>query len=206
MNSFWKRKEENNRFTYNFSSFKKASIVAVLMTSLTINMGFAKEYNKENLNKIFHVYVGNEYIGAVSDEKAIQEIIASKEKVASQQFKGLSIDASSAVKIIPEQVFANETKDAETLSKLEQSLVAKSDAFTLLVDHKPVVSLENTEAYEKTVQLLKLQYVSQQELDKLAETQQAINNLPELQNGESRLLDISFKQGVSGLSQKSYTD
>ena len=50
------------------------------MTSLTINMGFAKEYNKENLNKIYHVYVGNEYIGAVSDEKAIQEIIASKEK------------------------------------------------------------------------------------------------------------------------------
>lgn len=71
MNSFWKRKEENNRFTYNFSSFKKASIIVVLMTSLTINMGFAKEYNKENLNKIYHVYVGNEYIGAVSDEKAI---------------------------------------------------------------------------------------------------------------------------------------
>ena len=102
--------------------------------------------------------------------KAIQEIIASKEKVASQQFKGLSIDASSAVKIIPEQVFTNETKDAETLSKLKQSLVAKSDAFTLLVNHKPVVSLKNTEAYEKTVQMLKLQYVSQQELDNLSKT------------------------------------
>lgn len=201
MNSFWKRKEENNRFTYNFSSFKKASIVVVLMTSLTINMGFAKEYNKENLNKIYHVYVGNEYIGAVSDEKAIQEIIASKEKVASQQFKGLSIDASSAVKIIPEQVFTNETKDAETLSKLKQSLVAKSDAFTLLVNHKPVVSLKNTEAYEKTVQMLKLQYVSQQELDNLSK-RQASNNLPELNDGESRLLNVSFKQGVSGLSQK----
>lgn len=164
-------------------------------------MGFAKEYNKENLNKIYHVYVGNEYIGAVSDEKAIQEIIASKEKVASQQFKGLSIDASSAVKIIPEQVFTNETKDAETLSKLKQSLVAKSDAFTLLVNHKPVVSLKNTEAYEKTVQMLKLQYVSQQELDNLSK-RQASNNLPELKDGESRLLNVSFKQGVSGLSQK----
>jgi len=75
MNSFWNKKEENNRFTYNFSSFKKVSIIAVLMTSLTINMGFAKEHTKENLNKIYHVYVGNDYIGAVSDENAIQEVI-----------------------------------------------------------------------------------------------------------------------------------
>ncbi len=201
MNSFWNKKEENNRFTYNFSSFKKVSIIAVLMTSLTINMGFAKEHTKENLNKIYHVYVGNDYIGAVSDENAIQEVIASKEKEASQQFKELSMDASSSVKIIPEQVFTNETKDADTLSKLKQSLVAKSDAFTILVNHKPVVSLKNTEAYEKTVQLLKLQYISQPELDKLAQNQ-STNNVPELQAGESRLLDISFKQDVSGISQK----
>jgi len=202
MNSFWNKKEENNRFTYNFSSFKKVSIIAVLMTSLTINMGFAKEHTKENLNKIYHVYVGEDYIGAVSNENAIQEVITSKEKEASQQFKELSIDARSSVKIIPEQVFTNETKDAETLSKLKQSLVAKSDAFTLLVNHKPVVSLKNTEAYEKTVQLLKLQYISQQELDKLTKNQQSTINLPELQAGESRLLDISFKQEVSGISQK----
>lgn len=202
MNSFWHKKEESNRFTDNFSSFKKVSIITMLMTSLTFNMGFVKEPAKENLNKIFHVYVGKEYIGAVSDETAVQQMIASKEQEASQKFEELSIDASSAVKIIPEQVFTNETKDTETLSKLEQSLEVKSDAFTLLVDHKPVVSLKDTEAYEKVVRMLKLQYASRQELDKLQQNQQSANNVPELQPNESSLLNVSFKQGVSGLSEK----
>lgn len=202
MSSSWNKKEGSNRFTYNFSSFKKVSIIAVLMASFAINVGFTKENNhKEALNKIYHVYVDNEYMGAVSDDKAVHEIIVSKEQQASNQYKDLLIDANSAVKIIPEQVFSNETKDAETLAKLEQSLVAQSPAFALLVDNKPIAFLKDADAYEETIRMLKLQYVSQQELDSLA-NQQSINNLPALQSGESRLLNITFKQGISGVTQK----
>lgn len=201
MSSFWSREEKNSRFTYTFSSIKKVSIITVLMTSLTFNVGFAKENHKEDLHKIYHVYVGNKYIGAVSNEEAIQEIIASKEKEAKQQYKELSIDASSSVKIIPEQVFNNEAKDAEVLAKIEQSLVAQSPAFTLFVDQKPVVSLKDAKAYEDTIRMLKLQYVSQQELNSLYANKQS-TNIPPLQTGETRLLDVSFKQGVSGATQK----
>lgn len=203
MSSSSNKKEESNRFTYNFSSFKKVSIIAVLMASFTISVGFTKENNhKETLNKIYHVYVENEYMGAVSDDKAVQEIIASKEQQASNQYKDLLIDANSVVKIIPEQVFSNETKDAETLAKLEQSLVAQSPAFALLVDNKPITFLKDAKAYEETIRLLKLQYVSQPALDDLLANQQSINELPALQSGESRLLNIAFKQGVSGVTQK----
>ncbi|WP_285399489.1 M23 family metallopeptidase [Lysinibacillus sp. fls2-241-R2A-57] len=201
MSSFWSREEKNSRFTYNLSSIKKVSIITVLMTSLTFNVGFAKENHKEDLHKIYHVYVGNKYIGAVSNEKAVQEIIASKEKEASQKYKELSIDASSSVKIIPEQVFSDETKDAEVLAEIEQSLVAQSPAFTLFVDQKPVVSLKDAKAYEDTIRMLKLQYVSQQELNGLYANKQS-TNMPPLQTGETRLLDVSIKQGVSGAAQK----
>ncbi|KOS61089.1 M23 family metallopeptidase [Lysinibacillus agricola] len=201
MSSSWSKKEKNNRFTYNFPLIKKVSIITVLMTSLTFNVGFAKENHKEDLNKIYHVYVGNQYIGAVSNEKAIQEIIASKEKEANQQYKELSIDASSAVKIIPEQVFSNETKDVDILAKFEQSLVAQSPAYTLFVNNKPIVSLKDAKAYEDTIRMLKLQYVSQQELNSLYANQQS-TNIPPLQTGETRLLDVTFKQGVSGATQK----
>jgi len=201
MSSSWYKKEENNRFTYNLSSFKKMSIIAILMTSLTVNTGFAKENHKEDLNKIFHIYIGNQYIGAVYNEKAVQEIIKLKEREVGQQYKELSIDASASVKIIPEQVFSNETKDAEILAKLEQSLVAKSQAFTLFVDNKPLVSLKDAKAYEDTIRLLKLQYVSQQEINSLHTNQQSTNQLSTLKSGETRLLDVTFKQGVSGVSQ-----
>ncbi|MGE7998310.1 peptidoglycan DD-metalloendopeptidase family protein [Lysinibacillus sp. NPDC093190] len=201
MSSSWSRKEKNNRFTYNFSSIKKVSIITVVMTSLTFNVGFAKENHKEDLNKINHVYVGNKYIDAVSNEQAIEEIIASKGKEASQQYKELSIDASSSVKIIPDTAFGNQTKDAKILEKLEQSLVVKSPSFILFVDNKPVVSLKDTKAYEDTIRMLKLQYVSQQELNSIYVNQQS-TNIPPLQIGETRLLDISFKQKVSGTTQK----
>lgn len=201
MSSSWFRKKKNNRFNDNFSSIKKVSIITVLMTSLTLNVGFAKENHKEDLNKIYHVYVGNKYIGAVSNEKAIEEIISSKEKEASQQYKELSIDASSSVKIIPEKVFSNQTKDVEILKKFEQSLVIQSPAFTLFVDNKPIVSLKDAKAYEDTIRMLKLQYVSQQELNSLYVNKQS-TSIPPLQTGEARLLDVSFKQEVSGATQK----
>lgn len=203
MSSSWHKKEENNRSTYNFSSLKKVSIIAVLMASFAINVGFTKENNhKEALNKIYHVYVNNEYMGAVSNEEAVREIIASKEQQASNQYKDLLIDANSAVKIIPEQVFSNETKDAETLANLEQTLVAQSPAFALLVDNKPIAYLQDANAYEETIRLLKQQYVSPQQLDDLLANQQSLNELPALQSGESRLLNITFKQGISGVSEK----
>lgn len=201
MSSSWSRKEKNSTFTYNFSSIKKISIITVLMTSLTFDVGFAKENHNEDLNKIDHVYVGNKYIGAVSNEKAIEEIISSKEKGASQQYKELSIDASSSVKIIPEKVFSNQTKDVEILDKLEQSLVVQAPSFTLSVDGEPVVSLKDAKDYEDTIRMLKLQYVSQQELNSLYVNQQSMN-IPPLQTGETRLVDVSFKQEVSGTIQK----
>ncbi|MFC9540638.1 peptidoglycan DD-metalloendopeptidase family protein [Lysinibacillus sp. NPDC056959] len=195
MSSSWSRKEKK------FSSIKKISIITVLMTSLTFDVGFAKENHNEDLNKIYHVYVGNQYIGAVSNEKAVEEIIASKEKGASQQYKEVSIDASSSVKIIPEKVFSNQTKDVEILEKLEQSLVVQAPSFTLSVDGEPVVSLKDAKDYEDTIRMLKLQYVSQQELNSLYVNQQS-TNIPPLQTGEARLVDVSFKQKVSGAIQK----
>ncbi|GLC90081.1 M23 family metallopeptidase [Lysinibacillus piscis] len=197
MNSFGYKKEEGKQQLSMFSSIKKISIVAVIATSLTINAGFAKENPKEHVNKIYHVYVGDKYIGAVSNEQVVQDLVAAKEKEAQQKYSSVTIDIDSTIKIIPEQVFTNETKDDETIELLKQTLVAQSPAFTLFVNNQPVISLKDAQAYDETIRLLKLQYVSQQELDSLPAVPQAAT----LQSGESRLLNITFKQEVSGVTQ-----
>ena len=203
MSSFLPKKEEANRLTYKFSSFKKVTILAVLMASLTLNIDFASANNhKESLNKIYHVYVGDEYMGAVSDSTAVHKIIEKKEKEASIQYKEFSVDASTNVKVIPEQVFSNETNDSETLAKVEQTLVAQTSAFALMVDNEPVVYLKDANDYEETIRLLKLQYVSAQELASWDSHQQDIGNLPNLKSGESRITNISFQQAVSGVTKK----
>lgn len=203
MRSFWYEKEGSNRLTHDFPSFKKALILTVLMASLTLNMGFAKEINyKESLHKIYHVYVGNEYMGTVADTTAVRKIIEAKEQIANIEYKEFSVDVTSNVKIIPEQVYSMETNDTETLAKVEQSLIAESPAFALMVDHQPIAYLKDANAYEETIRLLKLKYVSAQELESLNANQQANDNFPPLQSGETRILDISFKQVVAGVTQK----
>lgn len=200
MSSILHKKEEDSRSTYIFSSFKKVSILAVLIASITFNIGYAKE--KNHLNKIYHVYVGQEYIGTVSDEKAVLKIIEEKEKAASIQYNDFSVNASTNVKIIPEQVFSKETNDSETLTKFEQTVVVQTPAFAFMVDNKPVVYVKDVDDYEEVIRLLKLQYVSPQELENWNANQQSINNLPTLQSGEARISTISFKQEVSGVTKK----
>ena len=178
-------------------------MLAILMVSLTVNMGFAEEVNhKESLNKIYHVYVGDEYMGNVSDTIAVQEIIEEKEVIASRQYTEFSVDASTDVKIIPEQVFSKETKDSETLAKVEQTLVVHTPAFALMVDNEPIAYLKDAKDYEEVIRLLKLQYVSPQELESLNMSQQSIRDLQPLQSGETRISTISFKQTVSGVTKK----
>ena len=200
MSLFVRKKEEDNRLTYKFSSFKKISILTILLVSVILNIGFAKENN--HLNKIYHIYVGQEYMGMVSDTKAVLDIIEEKEEAASIQYHGLAFDASSNVKIIPEQVFSKETKDTETLAKLEKTIVAQTTAFALMVDDEPIVYLKDAKDYEEVIRLLRLQYVSSQELANWNANQQSIDNLPVLQSGEARISTISFKQEVSGVTQK----
>ncbi|MEG0260152.1 MAG: hypothetical protein RR651_09785, partial [Lysinibacillus sp.] len=203
MFSFWDKKEEKIEFHAQKSSFKKVSIFAIAVTCLTLNMSYAKEVQaKESLEKIFHVYVGNEYMGAVSNETAVNNIIKEKEQLASTQYQDIVVDAGSNVSIVPEQVFSNETNDVETLAKVDQTLLAEASAFTLLVNGEPVAYLKDAKSYEETIRLLKLQYVSQPELDMIVAKQQVTSELPPLKAGESRIVDLSFKQEVAGVTQK----
>ena len=198
--SLFVNKKEDNRLTYKFSSFKKISILTILLVSVILNIGFAK--GKNDVNKIYHVYVGQEYMGMVSNTKAVLDIIEDKEEAASIQYHGFSLDASSNVKIIPEQVFSKETNDSETLSKLEKTIVAQTAAFALMVDDEPIVYLKDANDYEEVIRLLTIQYVSPQELANWNANQQSLNDLPMLQSGEARISTISFKQKVSGVTQK----
>lgn len=182
---------------------KKAAITAVLLSSVTFNLAFANESdNIESLDKIYHVYVGDKYIGAVSDEKAINKIIKTKENEASNQFKGFSVDANSSISLIPEQVFSHETNDAETLDKLNKELVVQADAFAFKVDGKAVTYVKDVKDYEETIRQLKLQYVTEQQLNQLDINKRSSKELPKLKRDEERIVSIEIKEELSGETAK----
>lgn len=151
---------------------KVAALAALLISGVSFNLGFAKETEQTNsFEKIYHIYVANSYIGTVSDYAVVEQIIQNKEQEANEKYKEFAVDATSMVKVVPEQVFEVESDDTDIAKKLEEAIVVKAEAYALVVDGEPVAYLKDQADFEQVVKALKLQYTSQKELDELASRQ-----------------------------------
>ena len=179
------------------SKLKIAAVMALIVSTVTFNLGFANEADKEKFDKIYHVYVADAYIGAVANEASIQQLVEQKEQEATMQYKDLTIDAGSNITIIPEQVFKVDAKEQETLTKLQEAISVQAQAYSLQIGDTVIASLKDQKDFEAVIDGLKLQYVSQQQLDEL-EMRATSTSLPELQAGQTRLVDVSLSADVTG--------
>lgn len=180
---------------------KKAAITAVLASSFTFNIGFAKDNEESQLQKIFHIYASGEYVGTVSDEKAVNELVNEKITESSSQYDDLNLSGSN-LSIISEQVFNSETNDAKTLEKLDKIVTVAADAFALSVNDEIAVYVKDLESYHEVVRKLKLQTVTEKELTELEARKDSTDSLPPLKNNETRILDINIKESISGVTKQ----
>jgi len=180
---------------------KKAAITAVLASSFTFNIGFAKDNEESQLQKIFHIYASGEYVGTVSDEKAVKELVNEKITESSSQYDDLNLSESN-LSIISEQVFNSETNDAKTLEKLDKLVTVAADAFALSVNDEIAVYVKDLESYHEVVRKLKLQTVTEKELTELEARKDSTDSLPPLKNNETRILDINIKESISGVTKQ----
>lgn len=208
MNLKWNRKEDGehrlklNLLNRKHSIFLKTSIVAVLLTGLTFNLGFAKELDNDPIKKIYHIYVNDLYLGAVSDKQAVEDLLQQQQESANSQFTNLKINVDDHIKLIPEQVFNHETNDQETLEKLKETMVVEASAYALLIDNKPITYFKDSKDYDEALRLLKRQFVSEQEYNQWMANQSSKKALPALKVGESRVKAISIEQKISGKETK----
>ncbi|MBM7609480.1 murein DD-endopeptidase MepM/ murein hydrolase activator NlpD [Lysinibacillus composti] len=187
----------------NKNNLIKKIAATALFSTLTLTLGFVHESNaEESIQKIYHIYVGDSYIGAVSDTDAVQKIVEEKESEASKKYKEYSIDAKSNLSIIPEQAFNPVTNDSKTLDQLNKELTVQVDAFALQVDGKPVAYLKDLSEYDEAIRLLKLEYVSEKQLKELEANELVQGELPKLKNGETRVHELELIEKVSGDSTK----
>lgn len=181
--------------------FIKAAAAALLVTTLTYNLALAKEDNL-TFNEIYHVYLGTEYMGAVDAQNKVDELIQEKEEAASIQYKDFSIDAGSNIKVIPELVYKVEVDSEETLSNLNESLVVLAEAYQISVNGETVAYLKDEAEYETVLNQLKLQYVSQDQLDELNARQLSTTEIPPLALNETRILEVSIQEEITGEKTK----
>ncbi|WP_084544140.1 M23 family metallopeptidase [Paenisporosarcina indica] len=181
---------------------KKAAVIIMLASSITFNIGFAKDNESGQLQKIFHIYASGEYVGAVSEEKAINGLVEQIITETSSQYDALSLKDGTNLSIISEQVFNSNTNDTETLDKLEKLITVEADAFALSVNDEIAVYVKDLESYHEVVRKLKLQSVPENEFIDWETRNDATDSLPPLKSNETRILDISIKESISGVTQQ----
>ena len=195
------KKLNKSLFNRHEGRFVKAAAAALLITTLTYNLAFAKE-ESATLNEIYHVYLENEYMGAVDSQEAIANLILQKEEEASIQYKELSIDAGANVKVIPELVYRSEVNTEETIAKVNESLIVEAEAYKVTVNGETVAYLKNDKEYEEVIKQLKLQYISEQQLEDWNATKLSNEQLSPIQLNETRIVDIFIKEDIKGEATK----
>ncbi|WP_017378783.1 M23 family metallopeptidase [Paenisporosarcina sp. TG-14] len=191
---------------YTLKTIKRAAIITMFASTITFNIGFAKDNESSLLQKVFHIYASEEYVGAVSDEQAVKELVDAKIEETSSQYEGLKLNDESNISVISEQVFNVQTNDTETLDKVDDLVTVATDAIELSVNDEIAVYVKDMEAYHEVVRKLKLQLVSEKELSELEARKDSIDSLPPLKTNETRIVDVLIKESISGVTQSTQPD
>ncbi|KYG60175.1 M23 family metallopeptidase [Planococcus maritimus] len=191
-----------NKDKLNLRKWKIGTALVLAASAFGANTIFAEPNEPQHLEPVYHIYHNASYLGAVSDDAPIDDLIDEKLKTTASDYDDLRLAPSEDLIIRTEQAVASNPTDDETIiSQLDEQLAIQAEAFALRVDNESEVYVKDREAYEETIQLIKETAVSEKELEQF-EQQQNETDLPELKAGESRNTDISFSQPVNGLSKQ----
>lgn len=182
----------------------KLTIASVLLlTGLGINTASAKPIEEQGLEPIYHIYNNGEYLGAVSNSESLKTVAEEKIENTQAAYEELNLQVDQQVNVIEEQVFnSNIQNEKATLINLTETLPIKASAFTLSVDGEAAVHLKDREAYNEAIRQLKLAFVSPEELAEWEERTQTGKAAAELAAGDTRILDLSIAEKISGVSKQ----
>lgn len=198
-------KKNLNIFKHTSKNYKKLAtslcIAALLTTSVhtTNDRVNAEDANlaKLNIETIYHVYLDNNRVGAVSDSSLVERLINKKIDEYSDLYSGLQLVVGEEVKIIPEVVFNSRTNSTQTLNELESNITVKAEAVALLVNGEAVSYVSSEEDYETVVDKLKLQYVSEEQLEAVVKAKENDVKVSDPAVGERVIKDVRLSEDIS---------
>lgn len=180
---------------------KKVVFTAVAVTALSFGIYNAPMASSgSETTTVYYVYFNDEYIGTVSNKKVVDKVVNEKLAVMKENFNGIELSAGSQLKYIPEQVFRSSvnTNNNQVVNELKQKLTVQADAAAINIDGENVVYVDSQKTAEEVIKNLKLQYVSEDQLNAVeAGKKDPSITLPALQENETRVLDLKLSKEVS---------
>ena len=189
----------SNRLVENHSSkghswIKRFAISAAL--AATFIFGVESASAETSLLPVYHIYIGEEYIGTVDNEDLIDKLVKSKLEEQRSKYENLNLTVED-IEIIPEHMFRPIFNNDESLLKLEKELDVVVDSTELVINDKVIASFNSKEDAEAVLQQYKLQYASEDELNNIDIRKAEGHPFVPLQEGQSRIVDVTFSEKVS---------
>jgi murein DD-endopeptidase MepM/ murein hydrolase activator NlpD len=190
----------NSKTTYKPNTFfNKVAITVLAISGISITSVSSAhaEDNESELQTIYHVYLDEQYAGAVTDKTLIEKAKEEKINKVEEEHSNFEIDIDKELSFVPEQVFRNNVNNQTTVKTFNESVTAKAEAVSLQINGEPVVYVKDQIAAEELMKQLKLKYVSEEELTEYEARKKASSNeLPPLKKGETRILEISAAEDL----------
>ena len=181
---------------------KKAILTTVAVTTLSIGAMSVTAANNPLLSTIHHVYVDGKLIGAVEEKEQVQKAIDSKVTETQKKYKDYDLTVGNEISYISEKVFRYSTNDQRVLDRVLDKVEIMANGAVIMVEDEPVVYLYSEEAAEEAVNKLKLDFVSEEELAEIESRKETNEELPPLQENQSRILDVRMNEKVSVNKEK----
>ncbi|WP_312470709.1 M23 family metallopeptidase [Neobacillus sp.] len=191
---FSNKRSKSKRFLF----LKTAVITTMAASVIAFSNGPVALATSSKLTTIYHVYLNGTYIGNVTDKEVIDKLVTEKVDTAKNTFKDVNLKIGPQVQYIPEQVFRSTANNQEAVQNIKNSFQLQAEASAIVIDGTPVVYLDNKETAEQVIKNLKLQYVTEEQLNELVARKAATDTtLPPLKENETRILDVRLSKNVS---------
>ncbi|WP_203248290.1 peptidoglycan DD-metalloendopeptidase family protein [Sporosarcina beigongshangi] len=185
--------------------FKVVSTVLIstlMLTGFGTNTGYADTGEDKGLATIFHIYSNGAYIGVLSDEEKLERLKEEELQKAASEFENLPLTIGTDLSVIPERVFTVGADDNTVLEKLQGMLSVEAEAIAITIDEELAFYVNDMAAYDEVIRKLKLQSVTEKELNEFEARTKSSESIPALQENETRIANILMSGEIRAEASK----
>lgn len=184
-----------------FKVVPKVLISTLMLVGLGMNAGFANAGEHSGLSTVFHIYSEGEYVGVLSDDAKLEQLKEEELQKAASEFENLPLTIGTDLSVIPERVFTVGVDDDIVLEKLQDMLSVEAEAIAITIDAELAFYVNDLATYDEVIRKLKLQSVTEKELNEFEARTKSSESIPALQDNETRIANVLVSgeiQAVAG--------
>lgn len=154
-------------------------------------------YVKSNTYEVYHVFVGDEPAGTVSDPEVVDRYIRSRQVEWEKAYPEVQMVMNDdEIELIKERAFKAKSDDEDAIEKLDRLIVTQAVGFELVVDGEVIGIVKDKATAESILQQIKEKYVPQSGADNAVSVLSATGDADE-GKAQIQLEDVDFVEPVS---------